>query len=67
MAKSDELVKYITQQVVTYIDTPKDIRKQQRQERRTIKQKTPWTYRWFGMAPFWLGLWFKQRRQRRHN
>lgn len=27
MAKSDELVKYITQRVVHYIDTPKDERK----------------------------------------
>jgi hypothetical protein len=28
MAKSDDLVKYITQQVVTYIDTPKEVRQQ---------------------------------------
>jgi hypothetical protein len=67
MAKSEDLVKYITQQVVTYMDMPSDVRKQQRQERRTIRQKTPWIYRWFGMAPLWLRLWFKQKRQKRHH
>jgi 5'(3')-deoxyribonucleotidase len=51
MAKSDELVKYITQRVVHYIDTPKDERKAR------TKAKEPWTMKWFGMIPFAVSLW----------
>ncbi|UPK46086.1 YqzE family protein [Paenibacillus pabuli] len=50
MAKSDELVKYITERVVHYIDTPKD-------ERRRTKTKEPWAMKWFGMIPFAVSLW----------
>jgi hypothetical protein len=49
MAKSDELVKYITQQVVTYIETPKDVRKQAKASSR--EQRESWQTRWFGMLP----------------
>jgi ribonuclease PH len=49
MAKSDDLVKYITQQVVTYIDTPKEVRQQ---AKASIKeQREGWQTRWFGMLP----------------
>ncbi|MFX3647397.1 MAG: YqzE family protein [Paenibacillus sp.] len=51
MAKSDELVKYITQRVVHYIDTPKDERKGR------AKRKEPWAMKWFGMIPFAVSLW----------
>ncbi|MFC9707805.1 YqzE family protein [Paenibacillus sp. NPDC056933] len=51
MAKSDELVKYITERVVHYIDTPKDERKGR------TKIKEPWTMKWFGMIPFAVSLW----------
>ncbi|MDT9718898.1 YqzE family protein [Paenibacillus sp. ClWae2A] len=51
MAKSDELVKYITQRVVHYIDTPKDERKDR------TKRKEPWAMKWFGMIPFAVSLW----------
>ncbi|WP_405172309.1 YqzE family protein [Paenibacillus sp. FSL H8-0280] len=51
MAKSDELVKYITQRVVHYIDTPKDERKGR------TKRKEPWAMKWFGMIPFAVSLW----------
>ncbi|MEO2214042.1 YqzE family protein [Paenibacillus amylolyticus] len=51
MAKSDELVKYITQRVVHYIDTPKEERKGR------TKRKEPWAMKWFGMIPFAVSLW----------
>lgn len=51
MAKSDELVKYITQRVVHYIDTPKDEWKER------AKRKEPWAMKWFGMIPFAVSLW----------
>ncbi|MFD0695898.1 YqzE family protein [Paenibacillus sp. GCM10027628] len=49
MAKSDELVKYITQQVITYIETPKDVRKQTKANMK--EQRESWQTRWFGMLP----------------
>jgi hypothetical protein len=49
MAKGDELVKFITQQVVTYIDTPKEVRKQAKESSK--EQRENWQTRWFGMLP----------------
>ncbi|MDF2923965.1 MAG: hypothetical protein K0R57_2879 [Paenibacillaceae bacterium] len=60
--KGDDLVKYITERAVTYIDMPKDIRRQYRQERRIKKRELHWSYRWFGMLPFSLGLWYRQKK-----
>lgn len=64
MAKSEDLVKYITQQVVEYIDTPTDVRRQHRQERRTLRHSTPWSVRWFGMLPLSIRIWKDQRRKK---
>lgn len=50
MASGDDLIKYITERVVHYIDTPKDVR-------RKAKVKESWTTRWFGMIPFSMSLW----------
>lgn len=54
MAKGDELVKYITERVVDYMETPKDVR------RSRGKEKEPWSRRWFGMIPFSLGMLWRQ-------
>ncbi|WP_438448662.1 YqzE family protein [Gorillibacterium sp. sgz5001074] len=62
MAKSDDLVKYITQQVVTYIDTPREVRRQMRQERRSKRREEPWSSRWFGLLPLSLKLIFGKKR-----
>ncbi|OZB96789.1 YqzE family protein [Paenibacillus sp. XY044] len=63
MASGDELVKYITERVVSYMETPKE-------ERRKQKYKEPWTVKWFGMIPFSLsqlggGAADKRRQKRR--
>ncbi|WP_427052560.1 YqzE family protein [Paenibacillus sp. TC-CSREp1] len=58
MAKGDELVKYITQRVVHYMDTPKDERKERRAQSR---RKEPWSIKWFGMIPFAVSLWVGQK------
>lgn len=52
MASGDELVKYITERVVSYIETPKE-------ERQRQKLKEPWAVKWFGMIPLSLSLWTK--------
>ncbi|MFD1176690.1 YqzE family protein [Paenibacillus puldeungensis] len=51
MAKGDELVKYITERVVDYVETPREIRRER------TKEKEPWARRWFGMIPFSISLW----------
>ncbi|WP_138495571.1 YqzE family protein [Paenibacillus pinistramenti] len=52
MAKGDELVRFITERVVDYVETPKEIRK----ERKQVKTKEPWSSRWFGMIPASLSM-----------
>lgn len=56
--KGDELVKYITERVVTYMETPKDVRKQNKQLRE------PWVLRWFGYAPYSMLRWFQMNRSK---
>ncbi|OPA81176.1 hypothetical protein BVG16_02270 [Paenibacillus selenitireducens] len=51
--KGDELVKYITERVVVYMETPKEVRKQNKQS------KEPWVLRWFGYAPYSILQWFQ--------
>ncbi|WP_438349817.1 YqzE family protein [Paenibacillus sp. FA6] len=48
-----KLVKYITEQVVTYMETPREER------RRAVKE--PWSTKWFGMIPIGLTLWRRNR------
>jgi hypothetical protein len=50
--KSEELLKFITKQLVTYMGMPKEERRE-RQRRREH-----WTYRWFGMIPVSLRMLF---------
>ncbi|GAB6926369.1 hypothetical protein JCM10914A_03520 [Paenibacillus sp. JCM 10914] len=50
MASGDELIKYITERVVHYIDTPREVR-------RKAKVKEAWTTKWFGMIPLSVSIW----------
>ncbi len=59
MASGDELVKYITERVVTFMETPKEERK------RNTKPKEPWAEKWFGMIPLGLSL-MKREPRRKH-
>lgn len=53
MASGDELVKIITEKVVHYVETPKEIRRLEQQKRE------PWVHKWFGMLPFALEMWWE--------
>jgi hypothetical protein len=55
MAKSDELVKYVTVQLLHYMETPREIRKQTRANQKVVRE--PWKYRWFGMLPLAIQMW----------
>ncbi|ANS73893.1 hypothetical protein AWM70_04325 [Paenibacillus yonginensis] len=61
MAKGDELVRYITERVVHYVETPKEVRRVRKQV------KEPWSTKWFGMIPASLSMWgqdvFKRKRR----
>ncbi|GIP37926.1 hypothetical protein J31TS4_12060 [Paenibacillus sp. J31TS4] len=61
--KTDEFVQYLTERVVVYIDTPREVRRQLRQERRS-RYKEPWPLRWFGLLPYALSMWISQRKRR---
>lgn len=56
MAKGEDLIKYITQRVVTYMETPKEAR----MEHRVKQSREPWQYRWFGMLPLAIQLWLEK-------
>lgn len=53
-AKGDELVKYITERVVDYVETPKEVRRER------SRGKQSWSQTWFGMIPFSISLWLRQ-------
>ncbi|GIP27626.1 hypothetical protein J23TS9_27560 [Paenibacillus sp. J23TS9] len=59
MASGDELVKYITERVVTFIETPKEERL------RHTKPREPWGEKWFGMIPLGLTLMKRQPRKKK--
>lgn len=51
--KSNDIVKYVTQEFVRYMDTPKD-------ERKKKKPKENWSSRYFGMIPMALRMFFRK-------
>jgi hypothetical protein len=59
--KGAELVQYITEKMVNYMEMPKEERKQNRKLRH---RKEPWLSRWFGVVPFALSMWLEQRKNR---
>ncbi|MBT9249756.1 YqzE family protein [Bacillus halotolerans] len=58
--KTNDYVKYMTQQFVKYIDTPKDERKERKEVRK--KTKTPASQHWFGILPYGFRLWLKRKK-----
>lgn len=45
-----ELIKFLTQRFVQYLEMPRE----ERRRRRQVKE--PWTVRWFGMIPLSLRM-----------
>jgi hypothetical protein len=56
---TNDYVKFVTQQIVTYIDQPKDKRKAKKKAKKN--NKLSFQYRWFGMIPLALSLLFKKK------
>lgn len=51
---SEDFVKYLTEKLVRFIDTPKEKRREERPNRER------WSHRWFGMIPFSIKMMFKK-------
>ncbi|HZH58328.1 MAG TPA: YqzE family protein [Metabacillus sp.] len=61
---TNDYVKYVTQQLVKYMDTPKETRKQQKEERKNQDSSTAYySNRWFGVLPFAFKLFMNKRKQ----
>lgn len=53
-----ELVKYLTEEFMNYIDKPKTEREEQRKARKNEKQgNPPLSDKWFGLLPVSIKLW----------
>ncbi|QGH34912.1 YqzE family protein [Gracilibacillus salitolerans] len=57
---SDDYVKYMTQRIVKYMDTPKNERKKQKIERK--QQDIAYSNKWFGVLPFAFRLFIQKRK-----
>ncbi|MFC4777274.1 YqzE family protein [Paenibacillus sp. GCM10023252] len=62
VVKSDELIKYMTQRVVTYIETPREEREKTRASAKVTRE--PWLTRWFGWGPVGVMMWWKKQTSR---
>jgi YqzE-like protein len=57
---TNDYVKYMTQQLVRYMDTPKEERKAKKSIRKT--ERSPFANRWFGILPFAVMFFIKKKR-----
>ncbi|KGP91944.1 hypothetical protein N780_16495 [Pontibacillus chungwhensis BH030062] len=53
----NDYVKFMTQEIVKYMDLPEDERKKRKEQK---KQQEAISSRWFGMLPFALKFMFKK-------
>ncbi|BBI32914.1 YqzE family protein [Cohnella abietis] len=56
---SSEYIKYMTEQVVGYMDRPKEETEVKSHKKLS---REPWLTRWFGVAPMGLMMWWGNRR-----
>ncbi|XBP66246.1 YqzE family protein [Bacillus velezensis] len=61
--KTNDYVKYMTEQFVKYFDTPK----QERRERKEVRKekKVPASQHWFGILPYSFKLWMQPEKIKR--
>ncbi|MCF6137881.1 YqzE family protein [Pseudalkalibacillus berkeleyi] len=55
----NDLVKYITQQFVSYVDQPKEDRKRKKKARK--EEKSPLSVKWFGLVPMAITMLIKRK------
>jgi hypothetical protein len=59
---TNDYVKFVTQQIVGYINQPKEERKQKRIQRKM--EQSPFVNRWFGILPFALRLLIRKNKRK---
>ncbi|MDR6224904.1 YqzE family protein [Desmospora profundinema] len=59
---SQDYIKFLVQEMVRYMDTPKQKRKEVRQQRK--EQRPGWMAHWFGMVPFGVKMFADKQRNR---
>lgn len=62
MAKNDEYVKFMAEKFISYVETPRDERKQNIASAKSRRE--PWLTRWFGIGPMSIMLWWRGRAER---
>jgi hypothetical protein len=62
MAKGDEYVKFMTEKLIAYIETPREERKQTNVLAKSRREH--WLTRWFGWGPMSIMLWWRGRAER---
>jgi hypothetical protein len=62
MISGNDYLKFVTEQVVTYMDTPPDKRKEKKESRERQKKDANGIYatRWFGVLPFVFKILFRK-------
>lgn len=58
---TNDYVKFVTQQFVAYMDSPKSDRQQKREQRK--REREPFLVRWFGILPLCITLYYNKIRQ----
>ena len=54
---TNDYVRFVTQQFVSYMDAPKEDRKQKKEQRRA--EKEPFMNKWFGVMPLSAALFYR--------
>lgn len=58
--KTNDYVKYVTQQLVTYMDQPKEVKREQRQLKK--QERSPIAFQLFGVIPYAIMMLFKKKK-----
>ncbi|QWI23690.1 YqzE family protein [Bacillus mycoides] len=60
---TNDYVRFVTQQFVSYMDASKEDRRQQKQQRRA--EKEPFLNKWFGVMPLSAALFYRNVKNKR--
>jgi hypothetical protein len=60
--KTNDYVKFLTIEFVNYIEEPKEIRRQKRNQRKA--EQPPRMQRWFGIIPMSLSLYYAEMKEK---
>lgn len=58
LKQGEDLLKYVTERTIHYINTPREERKSQRNA-----VKGTWKHTWFGMLPLAFQMWMGKKRK----